>query len=177
LVDDIAFGRVDSAIFGPRATELDQERKRLESQLAAADAPKVITLHPGVLADYERKLERLQQAIELDIQEGDPAHAQAIRDLVERVTVRHKAECPENIEIEITGRLNSLLGDKAFPNRVGRLGGSGGGLPPFPTSAGYTIWPSLLRLRRKARITSFARIKLTPHRLKSLRLFCSLASS
>jgi len=119
LVDDIAFGRVDSAIFGPRATELDQERKPLESQLAAADAPKVITLHPGVLADYERKLERLQEAIELDIQEGDPAHGQAIRDLVECVTVRHKAECPGNIEIEITGRLNSLLGDKAFPNRVG----------------------------------------------------------
>jgi hypothetical protein len=57
-------GRVDAAIFGPKATALDQERKKLESELAMADAPDVITLHPGVLADYERKLERLQQAIE-----------------------------------------------------------------------------------------------------------------
>jgi len=126
LVDDIAFGRVDSAVFGPKATELDQERKRLESQLAAADAPKVITFHPGVLADYERKLERLQEAIEQDIREGEPAHAQAIRDLVECVTVRHSPGCPENVEIEITGRLNSLLGDKAFPNGVRGIGGSGG---------------------------------------------------
>jgi hypothetical protein len=93
-----------------------------------ADAPNVITLHPGVLADCERKLERLQAAIEQDIREGEPEHAGAIRDLIERITVRHKTGCPENVEIEITGRLNSLLGDKAFPNRVGRIGGSGGGI-------------------------------------------------
>jgi hypothetical protein len=55
---------------------------------------------------YERKLERLQEAIEQDIREGEPAHAPAIRDLVECVTMRHDQDCPENIEIEITGRLN-----------------------------------------------------------------------
>ncbi len=131
LVDDIAMGRVDAAIFGPKATALDQERKRLESELATADAPN-IALHPGVLADYERKLDRLQAAIEQDIRDGEPAHAQAIRDLVECVTVRHKTGSPGNVEIEITGRLNSLLGDKAFPNNVGRIGGSGGPLPSIP---------------------------------------------
>jgi site-specific DNA recombinase len=33
LVDDIAFGRLDAITFGPKATELDQERKRLEAEL------------------------------------------------------------------------------------------------------------------------------------------------
>jgi len=132
LVDDIAMGRVDAAIFGPKATALDQERKRLESELAVADAPNVITLHPGVLADYERKLERLQASIEQDIRDGDADHVQAIRDLVECITVRHDAMLPDKIHIEIRGRLNSLLGDKAFPNRVGRIGGSGGPLPSIP---------------------------------------------
>jgi hypothetical protein len=42
--------------------------------------------------------------------------------------VRHDARRADHIDIEITGRLNSLLGEKAFPNRVGRLGGSGGGI-------------------------------------------------
>lgn len=101
------------------------ERERLEAELARA-APSVITLHPGVLADYARKLERLQEAIEQDIREGEPAHAPAIRDLVEYITVRHEAGSPENVGTEITGRLNALLGDKAFPNNVGRIGGSGG---------------------------------------------------
>jgi site-specific DNA recombinase len=73
--------------------------------------------------------ERLQDAIAQGTSEGNSEYGQAIRDLVECVTVRHKAGCPENIEIEITARLNSLLGEKAFPNRVGRLGGSGGAIP------------------------------------------------
>jgi site-specific DNA recombinase len=127
MIDDIAFGRLDAATFGPKATEMDNERKRLETQLKAAP-PQPIALHPAILADYERKLERLQAAIEQGTSEGNAEYGHAIRDLVERVIVQHDDGQPDKIRIEITGRLNSLLGDKAFPNRVGRLGGSGGGI-------------------------------------------------
>jgi site-specific DNA recombinase len=60
--------------------------------------------------------------------EGKAEYGHAICDLVECVIVQHDDSQPEKIRIEITGRLNSLLGEKAFPNRVGRLGGSGGGI-------------------------------------------------
>jgi hypothetical protein len=55
--------------------------------------------------------------------------------------VRHKTGCPGNVEIEITGRLNSLLGDKAFPNGVRGIGGSGGPLPPIPPSGLASVHP------------------------------------
>lgn len=79
----------------------------------------MISLHSGILADDERKWERLQAAIEQDIKGGDPEHTRAIRDLVECVTVEHDAAAPDNVHIEIAARLNSLLGDNAFPNRAG----------------------------------------------------------
>jgi len=128
VVDHMAKGIGDEVILGAKTFKLRAERERLEAELKAArSAP--IALHPGALADYQRKLERLQEAIEQDIREGEPDHATAIRDLVECVTVRHDANAPQGTHIEITGRLNSLLGDKAFPNNVGRIGGSGGALP------------------------------------------------
>ena len=102
------------------------------AELALAGARQnVITLHSGALAEYQRKLEQLLEAIEQDIREGEPDHAAAIRDLIECITVRHDANAPQGIHIEVTGRLNCLLGDKAFPKNVGRIGGSGGVLPPF----------------------------------------------
>lgn len=130
VVDQIVKGIGDEVILGAKTFELRAERDRLEAELKAAP-PQPIALHPGILADYERKLERLQAAIGQGIGEGNVEYGQAIRDLVECVTVRHKAGCPENIEIEITGRLNYLLGEKAFPSRIGRLGGSGGAIHPI----------------------------------------------
>jgi hypothetical protein len=82
LIDDIVAGRLDTAIFGPKATELDRECKRLEADMKAAP-PQPIALHPGALADYKRKLERLQAAIEQGSTEGNPEYGHTIRDLVE----------------------------------------------------------------------------------------------
>jgi hypothetical protein len=126
LIDDIVAGHLDAVTFGPKATELDRECKRLEADLQAIP-PQPIALHPGVLADYGRKLERLQAAIEQGTSEGNTEYGQAIRDLVECVTVRRDDSRPDGFRIEVIGRLNALLGEKAFPN-VGGLGGSGGPL-------------------------------------------------
>jgi DNA invertase Pin-like site-specific DNA recombinase len=127
MVDDVTWGRLDATIYGPKTVELDQERKLLEAELKAAP-PQPIALHPGILADYERKLERLQAAIEQGTSEGNTEYGQAIRDLVESVTVQHDVTAPDNLHIDITGRLNNLLGDNAFPNRVGGKRSSGGGI-------------------------------------------------
>jgi hypothetical protein len=98
---------------------------RAFSQAPLADAPNVITLHLGVLADYWRKLERLQEAIEQDIRDHAPRYSRSCG----ACHVRHDTNAPQGVHIEVTGRLNSLLRDKAFPNRVGGIGGSGGAIP------------------------------------------------
>ncbi len=97
------------------------------------EPPKIIALHPAVIGDYERKLERLEAAIAEDIGVGQSEHVAAIRDLVQTVTVSRPTQQPNVVEIVITGRLNVLLGDNAFPvnafpNGTGRIGGSGGGI-------------------------------------------------
>ncbi len=125
----MAKGIGDEVLLGARTFELGDEKRRLEAQLQAAP-PKVVTLHPSVLRDYERKLQRLQEAIAEDMQDGEPDHAQAICDLIERITVRRDPNQPEKLQIEITGRLDRLLGEAAFPSRrsVGGINGSGGGI-------------------------------------------------
>lgn len=94
----------------------------------------IITLHPALIATYERKLERLEESIAQDISEGESEHAAAIRDLVQTVTVSRPKQRPDAMEIEITGRLNVSLGENAvpnnaFPNGIGRVVSSGGVLP------------------------------------------------
>ena len=104
-----------------------------------------------MIAAYERKLERLEEAIAQNISEGESEHAAAIRDLVQTVTVSRPKQRPDAMEIEITGRLNVLLGENAFPNnafpnRIGRVVGSGGALPPFPTPAKCALLSAILRM-------------------------------
>jgi site-specific DNA recombinase len=84
----------------------------------AREPAKVIALHPGALAHYEAQLGRLQQAIAQGIDRGNPDYAEALRDLVQTVTVRRDESRLGGVEIIIAGRLNALLGEKAFPNGV-----------------------------------------------------------
>jgi hypothetical protein len=64
------------------------------------------------------------------MKDGEPDHARAIRELIERITVRRDPNDPGAVQIEITGRLERLLGEKVFPRRrsVGGTSGSGGGI-------------------------------------------------
>jgi site-specific DNA recombinase len=52
---------------------------------------------------------------------GETEAAAIIRGLIESVTVRRQAD---GVEVEIKGRLNALLGEKAFPNGVRAMWGS-----------------------------------------------------
>jgi site-specific DNA recombinase len=115
-----------------RAKELAAEEARLRADLAAA-TPRmdVITLHPTVLARYEKGLADLEHGLTEGLQGGDQEGARALHELVETVTVFRGNGGPGSVEVEISGRLNALLGEKAYPNRVwGKLVAEEGLEPP-----------------------------------------------
>jgi site-specific DNA recombinase len=119
LVDAIAKGHGDPAVLGPRSTELNDERKRVSVELMAEPpGTEVIALHPGVLARYEQQLVELQEALSKGIRAGDSEAAEALRELIETVTVFRDPSRHGGVAVEIVGRLNALLGEEAYPNKV-----------------------------------------------------------
>ncbi len=137
LVDAIAKGHGDPAVLGPRSSVLDEERKQVARELNAEPAVgDVISLHPAVLARYEQQLVHLQDALSKGVNAGDSEAAEAIRDLVETVTVFRNPSHPGGVTVEIVGRLNALLGEQAYPHNVRGVWGkmvAGEGLePPTP---------------------------------------------
>nr|WP_271608844.1 recombinase family protein [Bradyrhizobium sp. CCBAU 21359] len=137
LVDAIAKGHGDPSVLGPRSTALDAERKRISEELQSEPpALKEVALHPAILKRYEEQLDRLEDALGKGVSGGDGEAAEAIRDLVETVTVFRDPGRPGGVAVEIAGRLNALLGEKAYPNQVKGVWGkvvAGEGLePPTP---------------------------------------------
>jgi site-specific DNA recombinase len=61
---------------------------------------------------------QLQVALSEGINAGDSEAAEAIRDLVETVTVFRDPSRPGGVTVEIAGRLNTLLREQARPNKV-----------------------------------------------------------
>ena len=119
LVDAIAKGHGDPAVLGPRSTALDVDRKRILEELQnAPPAPKAVALHPAILKRYEEQLQQLEKALGRGVSAGDAEAAEAIRDLVETVTVSRDPARLGGVAVEIAGRLNALLGQGAYPNRV-----------------------------------------------------------
>lgn len=117
LVDAIAKGLGDPAILGPRAGALNREREALQAELDGMGAPvNVIALHPGVTKRYLAQVAALEA--EIGKAKGGEEAAEALRDLIESVTIRRDAREKGGIELEVTGRLNALLGESAFPNTV-----------------------------------------------------------
>jgi site-specific DNA recombinase len=87
-----------------------------------------------VLKRYEQQIRRLQDSLSKGVRSGDAEAAQAIRELVDTVTIHRDRSKPGGVEVIIAGRLNALLGDDAFPNRVkgpwGKLVAEDGFEPP-----------------------------------------------
>jgi len=76
----------------------------------------VIVLHPAVLGHYEEQLNQLQTGLAKGTATGDSECAEAMRDLIETVTVFRDPSRIGGIEVEIAGRLTALLGESAFPH-------------------------------------------------------------
>jgi hypothetical protein len=120
----IAKGTALAEEIGPLVTELSEERKRLEAQLAAKDTDAVVALHPGAVSRYLTAVDEL--AATLAARAIDTAHEspKALRELIDCVMV-HPAEGEPGLEIR--GRLAALAGADLFPQtRFGVQDGSGG---------------------------------------------------
>ena len=137
-VDAIAKGQGDPAVLRPRSTVLNEERKQIAVELK--DEPtsnKIVTLHPAILAGYERQLATLQDALSKGTNAGDSEAAEAIRDLVETVTVFRDPARLGSVMVELAGRLTALLGEQAYPNKVRGvwgIDGSGSAIHPITPS-------------------------------------------
>jgi site-specific DNA recombinase len=119
LVDAIAKGHDDPAVLGPRSSVLDEQRKQVANELnSEPTVDDVISLHPAVLARNEQQLAHLQDALSKGVNAGDSEAAEAIRDLVETVTVFRNPSHPGGVTVEIVGRLTALLGEQAYPHNV-----------------------------------------------------------
>ena len=119
LIDAIAKGYGDPAVLGPRSTALDAEPKRISEELQNEPAaPKAVALHPAILKRYEEQLLCLENALGQAVSAVDAEAVGAIRDLVETVTVFRDPARSGGVAVEIAGRLNALLGQEAYPNRV-----------------------------------------------------------
>src|SRR5262249_33211155 len=82
-----------------------------------ADQPvEAIALHPKVLSRYEEQLCHLQEALAASLESGDTEGANIMRELIESVTVYPHETKPGGVIIELKGKLNALLGDRAYPN-------------------------------------------------------------
>src|SRR3979490_978052 len=78
----------------------------------------------------------LQDALSKGVNAGDSEAAEAIRDLVETITVFRNPSHPGGVTVEIVGRLNALLGEQAHPHNVrgvwGKMVAREGLEPPTP---------------------------------------------
>ncbi len=119
LVDGIAKGVGDPNVLGARMNLLSAERKKIDAAIESEPPPaNVVALHPAVLKRYAEQLAHLQEALAKGIKAGDSDAAEALRDLVETVTVFRDGSRPGGVEVEIAGRLTALLGAPAYPQGV-----------------------------------------------------------
>lgn len=102
-----------------RVAALEAERNEADAQLeAAARAPEPIALHPAAVKRYLSTIERLADAAAREQADGNPEVMQAVRDLIESVTVQPTAD--GGLTLAVEGRLASLIGRDLFPRaRVG----------------------------------------------------------
>jgi site-specific DNA recombinase len=61
---------------------------------------------------------RIEETLDRGASAGDSECADAIRDLVETVTIFRDISKPGGVEVEIVGRLTALLGEKAYPHGI-----------------------------------------------------------
>ncbi len=96
-----------------RSQDLATERQQLTDERATLPAatPNVVTLHPAILARYEQQLDALQATTAKGTERGDSGGANALRELVQSVTVR-RGERKGSVVVDIEGPLDALIEDR-----------------------------------------------------------------
>jgi site-specific DNA recombinase len=117
------------------AAELPRLRAAREALLtqinAMAEAPKVIALHPAAMARYLETVERLAAVLSEHARASDDRGTLStnFRALVQEVRV-HPLGPRKGVEVDVRGRLASLIGGAVFPENVGRRVVAEEGLEP-----------------------------------------------
>lgn len=107
------------SVLGPRSTALNAERKRISDELQSEPpTSKEVALHPAILKRHGEQRGRLEEALAKGVSAGNGEATEAIRDLVETVTVFRESGRPGGVAVEIAGQPNALPGEKAYPNQV-----------------------------------------------------------
>ena len=107
-----------------RIAELKAQRLQVEAELAALEeAPPVITLHPATLDRYIETVDALTAALadHAGAEDDRGSLVASFRALVHSVTI-HPNGPREGFEIEVKGKLPTLIGGEVFPQAI-RSGG------------------------------------------------------
>ena len=108
-------GRLTNEEVDSQLPTLRSERDRIKAALdGCEEAPKVVSLHQAAVDDYLRNLDRLAELIGSDLSEGDTTIAEALRKVIERVTVM-PTPAGTTPPIAVHGRIEALLDLPPFP--------------------------------------------------------------
>jgi hypothetical protein len=105
-------------VLGDRMEAIVAERQALETELAAAPPDRVVALHPSVVARYKLALDELHVALQAGPRDRRPRRLRGATRTDETVTVARDDSRRGGIKIVVTGRLNAILGESAYPNGV-----------------------------------------------------------
>ncbi|HEY3658054.1 MAG TPA: recombinase family protein, partial [Steroidobacteraceae bacterium] len=104
---------------------LRRQREEIAAELAAlGEVPQVLSFRPPAVEDYLRDLDRLSDAINQDLNEGQSEAAKVIRTLIDTVTVM-PTPAGRAPGLRVEGDLARLLGLDPF-QKGSHLGGDGG---------------------------------------------------
>lgn len=128
-IDMVVKGLVDPESMRGRLAELQAEQRRITAALeAAADADKIVALHPSAIDNYRRDVADLAAAFARGTALNETEAAERLRTLVERVIVTPQ---DRGYAIEIEGRLALLTSNpEIFPNGLKAVAGDRSGLSP-----------------------------------------------
>ncbi|MDR3570967.1 MAG: recombinase family protein [Candidatus Pacebacteria bacterium] len=116
LIDAVAKGILTPELVRSKIKDADREREQILEKLSQVDTVEnVVVLHPTALARYERQLCDLHAAFNAGLGAGDNAGCEALRDLIDKVTIYRKNDRAGRVRIEIAGKLNALLGADPHP--------------------------------------------------------------
>ena len=129
MLQGFAKGFVSEEDAGRLLPALKVEQDRLAVDLAGLTATNaVIELHPTAVTAYLDAIDDVRGLIAMGSGEGSEVSKNALRDLIETVTVFPPTP-QDGVVIEVAGQLASLIGGQHFPSaRIsGGMCGSGGG--------------------------------------------------
>lgn len=109
LVRIIADGGAEFQEFAAELTTAKERRAILRAELDAIEGDRVIALHPTILADYQRQVDALNDALSgNDTPEARDIAIPKLRAIIDTVIIT-PAPGPRGVEIEVTGHLLRML--------------------------------------------------------------------